>query len=82
MTCHLSLLDKSPVPPGGTARDALATSIVFAKSAERLGFHRLWLAEHHGVSQLASSAPEILAAHLLAVTRRARIGTGGVLLQH
>ncbi len=80
MSYVISLLDKSPVAT--TAAEALQTSIAFAKAAERLGYHRLWLAEHHGVPQLASSAPEILAAHLLAVTKRIRIGTGGVLLQH
>jgi luciferase family oxidoreductase group 1 len=78
----ISLLDKGPVAPKGTAAEALQPSIAFAKAAGRLGYHRLWLAEHHGVPQRASSAPDILAAHLLAVTKRIRIGTGGVLLQH
>jgi luciferase family oxidoreductase group 1 len=78
----ISLLDKSPVAPGLTAVEALQTSVAFAQAAERLGYHRLWLAEHHGTPQLASSAPEVVAAHLLALTKRIRIGTGGVLLQH
>lgn len=82
MTYRLSLLDKSPLTPGGTAGEALATSLDYAVAAERLGFHRFWVAEHHGVGTLASSAPEVLAAYLLARTRRIRIGTGGVLLQH
>ncbi len=78
----VSLLDKSPVAEGATAAQALETTVAFAQTAERLGYHRLWLAEHHGSPQLASSAPEIVVAHLLAATQRIRIGTGGVLLQH
>lgn len=78
----ISLLDKSPVSPAASAAQALQTSVAFAQAADRLGYHRLWLAEHHGTPQLASSAPEIVAAYLLAATRRIRIGTGGVLLQH
>lgn len=82
MSYTISLLDKSPVAPSGNGVDALRTSIRFAQAAEALGYHRLWLAEHHGSPGLAGSAPEILAAHLLAHTRTIRIGTGGVLLQH
>jgi luciferase family oxidoreductase group 1 len=82
MTYRLSLLDKSPVPTGTSGAEALATTLAYAELADRLGYHRFWLAEHHGSAQLASAAPEILASHLLARTRRIRIGTGGVLLQH
>lgn len=82
MPYAISLLDKSPVAEGTSAAEALQTSVAFAQAAERLGYHRIWLAEHHGTPQLASSAPEIVVAHLLAATRRIRIGTGGVLLQH
>lgn len=82
MTYRLSLLDKSPVPSGRSAGEALATTLDYAMLAERLGFHRFWVAEHHGVGALASSAPEVLASYLLARTRRIRVGTGGVLLQH
>jgi len=82
MPYRISLLDKSPVPDGATAAEALATSVAYAQAAERLGYHRLWVAEHHGTPGLASSAPEIVVAHLLAATRHIRIGTGGVLLQH
>lgn len=82
MNYTISLLDKSPVAPSGNGVDALQTSIRFAEAAEALGYARLWLAEHHGSPGLAGSAPEILAAHLLARTRSIRIGTGGVLLQH
>ncbi|KRE20545.1 alkane 1-monooxygenase [Bosea sp. Root483D1] len=82
MVYSLSLLDKSPILDGETAVDALQRTIALAQTAERLGYRRFWLAEHHGFPGLASSAPEILVAHLIARTRRIRIGSGGVLLQH
>jgi len=82
MAYSLSLLDKSPILDGETAVDALQRTIALAQAAERLGYRRFWLAEHHGFPGLASSAPEILVAHLIARTRRIRIGSGGVLLQH
>jgi luciferase family oxidoreductase group 1 len=78
----LSILDKSPIPPGATAAEALANTVALARRAEELGYKRFWVAEHHGSPLLASSAPEALAAYLLAATRRIRIGTGGVMLQH
>lgn len=82
MGYKIGLLDKSPVAPGASPAEALALTLAYAKRAEELGYHRFWLAEHHGFSGLASAAPEVLAAHLLAQTRRIRIGSGGVLLQH
>lgn len=82
MTYSLSLLDKSPISNGATAADALHFSTRLAKRAEQLGYKRFWVAEHHGSSDLASSAPEIVIAHLLAHTSRIRIGSGGVMLQH
>lgn len=82
MAYSLSLLDKSPILDGESAIDALQRTIALAQAAERLGYRRFWLAEHHGFPGLASSAPEILVAHLIARTRHIRIGSGGVLLQH
>ncbi|MEK6348120.1 MAG: LLM class flavin-dependent oxidoreductase [Burkholderia sp.] len=82
MSYSLSILDKSPVADTATAADALQFTIRLARRAEALGYHRYWLAEHHGAPTLASSAPEIVIAHLLAVTSRLRIGSGGVMLQH
>ncbi len=82
MTYQLSLLDKSLIPQGATAADALKWTVTLAQRAERLGYRRYWLAEHHGSSGAASTAPEILVAHLLAKTSRIRIGSGGVMLQH
>ncbi|MEQ6290246.1 MsnO8 family LLM class oxidoreductase [Vogesella sp. GCM10023246] len=82
MSYLLSLLEKSPIPDGKTAVDALRHSVKLAQRAEELGYHRFWLAEHHGNAQLASAAPEIVAAHVLAKTSLLRVGTGGVMLQH
>ena len=78
----LSLLDKSPVQDGADAHAALETSLAYAQKAEDAGYHRIWFAEHHGAPTLASTAPEVLAAFVLARTNRIRVGTGGVLLQH
>ena len=82
MSYVLSLLDKSPIDGGEGATAALARSVALAQQAERWGFHRFWVAEHHDTRQLASSSPEVLIAFLLANTNRIRIGSGGVMLQH
>ncbi len=82
MSYHLSLLDKCPVEPGQTTSDALQGSVKLALRAEALGFQRYWVAEHHNMAGLASSAPETLIAYLLARTSRIRVGSGGVMLQH
>jgi luciferase family oxidoreductase group 1 len=78
----LSLLDKSLIPEGANAAEAFQHTVALAQSAERLGYRRYWLAEHHGNKTYAGSAPEVLAAHVLARTSRIRVGTGGVMLQH
>ncbi|WP_070107518.1 MsnO8 family LLM class oxidoreductase [Burkholderia plantarii] len=82
MTYSVSLLDKSPVADGTTAADALQATLRLARRAEALGYRRFWVAEHHGAPGLAGSAPEVLIAHLLAVTSHIRVGSGGVMLQH
>ncbi|WP_321861783.1 MsnO8 family LLM class oxidoreductase [Burkholderia cenocepacia] len=79
---RLSVLDKSPVAPGETAANALARSVSLARFADAAGYHRYWLAEHHNTAALACPSPEILIAHVLAQTRRIRVGSGGVMLQH
>ncbi|HEX8048325.1 LLM class flavin-dependent oxidoreductase [Rhizobium sp.] len=78
----LSLLDKSPIDGQEAASTALARTLALAQRAERWGFHRFWVAEHHNNARLASSSPEVLIAFLLAHTSRIRIGSGGVMLQH
>ncbi|WP_186419898.1 MsnO8 family LLM class oxidoreductase [Bosea sp. CS1GBMeth4] len=82
MTYALSLLDKSPIADGSNPEQALADSVAYARHAERLGYHRFWLAEHHGSCEVAGVAPEVLAAWILASTDRIRVGSGGVMLQH
>ncbi|MBV9860073.1 MAG: LLM class flavin-dependent oxidoreductase [Alphaproteobacteria bacterium] len=78
----LSVLDQSPVRQGVTPGDALQETIALARHVEALGFHRYWLAEHHGSPGLASTAPEILIARVAAETGRLRVGSGGVMLSH
>ena len=82
MLKRLSVLDQSPVSEGSTPAEALAQTALLAQEAERLGYHRFWVAEHHSAPGLASSSPEVLMAHLAAVTTSIRIGSGGVLLPH
>ncbi len=82
MSYSLSLLDKSPIPEGMRGVEAFEQTISLALRAEALGFKRYWVAEHHDMPNLASSAPEALIAFLAAKTTRIRIGSGGVMLQH
>ena len=76
----LSILDLAPVGRGATPADALAASLRLAQAAERLGFHRFWVAEHHNMPGIASSSPAVLLAHLGAGTASIRLGSGGVML--
>ncbi|TGE18883.1 LLM class flavin-dependent oxidoreductase [Hymenobacter elongatus] len=79
---RLSILDQSPVRQGGTARQAILETIELAQLADRLGYTRYWVSEHHNTATLAGSTPEVLMAHLAGVTQRIRIGSGGVMLPH
>ncbi len=76
----LSVLDLSPVVSGQTAADALHNTIDLAQRAEKFGYHRYWLAEHHLVSGVASAAPAVLAALVADATSHIRVGSGAVLL--
>jgi luciferase family oxidoreductase group 1 len=76
----LSVLDLAPVVEGSTVATALANSLDLARLAERLGYERYWVAEHHNFPGIASSAPAVLIAHLAAGTERLRLGSGGVML--
>lgn len=80
MSTILSVLDLSPVGGDNTQAQAVRESIEVAKAAERLGYHRFWVAEHHNVGTLGSPAPEILIAALTQATRTIRLGSGGVML--
>jgi luciferase family oxidoreductase group 1 len=79
---RLSVLDQSPVSQGSTPAQALANTLDLARLADRLGFHRYWLAEHHGGPMLAGPSPEALIGPIAAATGRIRVGSGGVMLPH
>jgi luciferase family oxidoreductase group 1 len=76
----LSVLDLAPVVEGGDAALALRNSLDLARHAERLGFRRYWLAEHHGMPGIASAATAVVIAHVAAGTSRIRVGAGGIML--
>src|SRR5882724_10821128 len=76
----LSVLDLVPVGDGSNASAALASSVDLARLVERLGYRRLWVAEHHNMPGIASSSPPVLIAHLAAATETIRVGAGGVML--
>jgi luciferase family oxidoreductase group 1 len=82
MAPPLSVLDQSPVAEGSTAADALANTLDLARLADELGYHRYWVAEHHGGPMLASAAPEVLIGPIAQATERIRVGSGGVMLPH
>ncbi|MFT4189034.1 MAG: MsnO8 family LLM class oxidoreductase [Aeromicrobium sp.] len=77
---RLSLLDLLPVRADQRTRDALAVSVATAQAADRLGFERYWVAEHHNMPSVAATSPPVLIAMLAAATERLRIGSGGVML--
>jgi luciferase family oxidoreductase group 1 len=76
----LNVLDLANRPHGGTNADAVAGTIRLAQAAEELGYERFWVAEHHGMPAIASSAPAVLIAGIAAATKRIRVGSGGVML--
>jgi luciferase family oxidoreductase group 1 len=79
---RLSVLDQSPIPEGATGAQALRNTVDLAQLADRLGYHRYWVAEHHGGLSLAGPAPEVLIGPIAAATERLRVGSGGVMLPH
>ncbi len=82
MALRLGVLDQSPVPEGSTGADALRNTIDLARHVDALGFHRYWVAEHHGGPTLAGPSPEALIGPLAAATSAIRVGSGGVMLPH
>ncbi len=80
MPFSLSVLDLSPVPAGSPGGQAVRNTLDLARHADRLGFHRYWLAEHHNLPSLVSSAPEVLVGEVAAATERIRVGSGGIML--
>jgi luciferase family oxidoreductase group 1 len=77
---RLSVLDLAPVPAGETSAQALRNTLDLAGHVERLGYHRFWLAEHHNMPGIASSAPAVLVGQVAAATSTIRVGSGGVML--
>ncbi|HAV08256.1 MAG TPA: alkane 1-monooxygenase [Rhodobacteraceae bacterium] len=75
-----SILDLSPIPEGGTARDAIENSATLAQTAEGHGYTRFWLAEHHNMPGIASAATALVISHVAAATRTLRVGAGGIML--
>lgn len=82
LTMRLSVLDQSPIINGHPAKEAIRQTLELARAAEKLGYSRYWLAEHHAIGALADPCPEVLLARLGAETSTIRIGTGGVLLPY
>ncbi len=79
---RLSVLDQSPISEGSTGGDALRNTIDLARLVDALGYHRYWVAEHHGTPMLAGPSPEALIGPIAAATTRLRVGSGGVMLPH
>ena len=79
---RLSVLDQSPIPAGSTGPQALANTIDLARLADQLGYHRYWVAEHHGGPTLAGPSPEALIGPIASATTHLRVGSGGVMLPH
>jgi luciferase family oxidoreductase group 1 len=79
---RVSVLDQTPVPEGTTSASALRNSIDLARRTDALGFHRYWVAEHHGSPMIAGPSPEVLISAIASVVPRMRVGSGGVMLPH
>jgi luciferase family oxidoreductase group 1 len=79
---RVSVLDQSPVSEGSTGSQALQNTIDLARLADGLGYHRYWVAEHHGGGMVAGPSPEVLIGPIAAATTNLRVGSGGVMLPH
>jgi luciferase family oxidoreductase group 1 len=82
MALRLSVLDQSPITAGSTAAAAVDATIALAQTADRHGYHRFWVAEHHASPMLAGCAPEVLIGPIARATERIRVGSGGIMLPH
>src|SRR6202044_1899458 len=80
MAIPFSVLDLSPIVEGGTAADALKNTLDLARHAERLGYRRYWVAEHHNMPGIASAATSVVIGHIAGGTKTIRVGAGGVML--
>ncbi|PLR42709.1 LLM class flavin-dependent oxidoreductase [Chimaeribacter arupi] len=79
-TIPLSLLDLAPITEGNTLSDAITNSVRLAQAAEKAGYHRFWMAEHHNMVDIASAATAVILSHIGAKTEKIRIGSGGIML--
>ncbi|HMJ03615.1 MAG TPA: LLM class flavin-dependent oxidoreductase [Conexibacter sp.] len=79
---RLSVLDQSPISEGSNGAEALHNTLDLARLTDRLGYHRYWVAEHHGGPMLACASPEVMIGPIAAATERIRVGSGGVMLPH
>ncbi len=79
-TIVYSVLDLAPILAGRTAADSFRNSVDLARHAERWGYHRYWLAEHHNIPGVASAATSVLIGHIAGATARIRVGAGGIML--
>ena len=75
-----SILDLAPVPQGSTPADALRNSLDLAQQAEKWGFERYWLAEHHNMKGIASAATSVVIGYIAGGTSKIRVGAGGIML--
>ena len=75
-----SILDLSPIAEGHSVREALDASRSLAQTAEKSGYRRFWLAEHHGMPGIASAATALVISHVAAGTKTIRVGSGGIML--
>src|SRR3954464_6853733 len=82
VTPRLSVLDQSPISEGSTGAQALRNTIDLARLVDALGYHRYWVAEHHGGAMLAGPSPEALIGPIASATERIRVGSGGGMLPH
>ncbi|WP_310830671.1 LLM class flavin-dependent oxidoreductase [Paenibacillus pedocola] len=78
----ISVLDLAPIVEGGTAADSLHNTLDLARHAEGWGYHRYWLAEHHNMTGIASSATSVVIGHVAAGTKSIRVGSGGIMLSN
>ncbi|MEK4092256.1 LLM class flavin-dependent oxidoreductase [Viridibacillus sp. FSL H8-0110] len=78
----LSVLDQAPVTGGNEERDAVTKAVELAVLADELGYHRMWMAEHHSSRTFVSAAPEIIVSHIASRTKNLRVGTGGTMMMH
>src|SRR5476649_2845863 len=79
---RISVLDQSPIAQGSSGADALRNTLDLARLADGLGYHRYWVAEHHGGPMLAGPSPEVLIGPIAGSTGGIRVGSGGVMLPH